>query len=413
MMMDADTVLEVDGVHKLYSRSYAGTQERLSKVLLAAVMGRDFTVADTGESEFWALKNINLTVKRGESLGIIGFNGAGKTTLLRMLNGQLPPDRGEIRIAGKTASMIDLTAGLNDRMSGWENIYLRSASIGKTRQEVDTVLDEMVDFMELGDALQAPIQTYSAGMRMRLAFATTIFVNPDLLLIDEVLSVGDFRFRQKCLERIRSLREKCAFVLATHSMRDVSQFCTETIVLQKGEIAFQGAPDDAIKFFQESEAATAPAKPIARKALGEFIRNESSLTEVKVAINGEVRKADDDPLKLARGSKLAVKVSVTAGLALTDIWIGYPIFDHKENMMSAYSSQEALTGVRADPGEQRVFELVIDTASLNPGVYQPVVIVKEGAEFLYRQKAPALEIEDPDRIFHWGPVTLPHEWSVS
>ena len=410
MLMGANTVLEVEGASKLFSRRAIDSQRRLGGVLRAACSGRDFTVAGLRGEEFWALDNISFKLDRGEAIGVIGLNGAGKTTLLRMLNGQFPPDRGEIRIAGNTASMIDLTAGLNDQMSGRENIYLRSASIGRTREEVDEILDEMIDFMELGNALSAPIATYSSGMRMRLAFATTVFVNPDLLIVDEVLSVGDFRFRQKCLEHIRGLRSRSAFVLASHSMRDISLFCTEAIVLEKGRVAFKGAPDDAVKYFQQSEAARAKAPQTAnRDPRGEFFTNDRTIADVNVSI----ASANGEQKNVVRGEPLNVTIDIAATEDLDDLVIGFPIWDGNDVLVTACSSEHEFRDVSVARGNTRRFELSIDTGCLNPGIYKPVIVVKNGVEFLYRQSTEDFSVADDDMLFHWGAVTLPYEWKIT
>jgi len=186
MLFGANTVLEVEQVSKLFTRSDLQRQRRLSQVVQAACFGREFNINALQKHEFWALDNVSFSLDRSEAIGIIGLNGAGKTTLLRMLNGQFPPDKGEIRIAGKTAAMIDLTEGFNARMTGRENLYLRSAVLGMPREGVEEYAEEIITFTELGEAIDAPIATYSSGMRMRLAFATTVFVEPDLLIIDEV-----------------------------------------------------------------------------------------------------------------------------------------------------------------------------------------------------------------------------------
>lgn len=410
MWMNPDTILEVDGASKLFSRHTIESQRRLGEVIRAACSGRDFTVAGLRGKEFWALDNINFTLDRGDAIGIIGLNGAGKTTLLRMLNGQFPPDRGEIRIAGQTASMIDLTAGLNDQMTGRENIYLRSASIGRAREEVDEIIDEMIEFMELGDALESPISTYSSGMRMRLAFATTVFVNPDLLIIDEVLSVGDFRFRQKCLEHIRKLRAQSAFVFASHSMRDICQFCTEAIVLEKGRIAFKGEPDDAVKYFQETEAARAKTKRSAGPGpMGHFIDNERAVSDVTVSIEG----IDEEKNSIARGDKLNITIDIAAAEDLDDLSVGFPVWDRNDVLVTAYSSEFHFRKVSISQDTTRRFTLSIDTQCLNPGTYKPVIVIKSGVEFLYRQKTVEFDIVDRDMVFHWGAVTLPHEWKLN
>ena len=247
-----DIVLKVERLSKLYSRAQVATRQRLASTFTRTLLGRlPKPVKGLKKGEFWSLRDINFSLKRGEALGVIGFNGAGKTTLLRLLAGQLLPDEGEIRILGKSAAMIDLTAGFQMTASGKRNIFLRGAMLGRSKEDIAVTFDEIIDFAELGDAIDAPVATYSSGMLMRLAFSIMVAMKPDVLFIDEILSVGDFRFRQKCLARIRELREYAAFVLVSHSMADIKLFCDRVVVLQEGRVAFEGEPEEAIRIYEE------------------------------------------------------------------------------------------------------------------------------------------------------------------
>ncbi|MBE9531297.1 MAG: ABC transporter ATP-binding protein, partial [Proteobacteria bacterium] len=148
--------------------------------------------------EFWALDNMNFELKRGEVLGLIGLNGCGKTTLLRLLTGIFPPDKGEITIKGRVGALIAVGAGFHPHMTGRENIYLNGTILGMSAKELDACFDDIIEFAEIGDFIEAPVSTYSSGMRVRLGFAIAIHINPDILLIDEVLAVGDLNFSIKC-----------------------------------------------------------------------------------------------------------------------------------------------------------------------------------------------------------------------
>lgn len=409
-MMRADTILEVDNVAKLYSRSETQRQRRLSEIVRAACLGREAPLGAPRANEFWALNGVSFTLDRREAIGVIGLNGAGKTTLLRLINGQFPPDRGEIRIAGETAAMIDLTDGFNQAMSGRQNIYLRSAVLGRSRSEVDELIDEMIAFTELGEAINAPISTYSAGMRMRLAFATTVFVEPDLLIIDEVLSVGDFQFRQKCLERIRLLRERAAFVFSSHSMNDIARFCDKAIVMEKGVVAYQGPSDDAIKFYMESKKrAEDAAGPATKPKLGHFIHNEKSVHDVSVSYrNG----ADGAATTIRRGEKLSLDISFRVAFSPRDLTIGYPIWTSDDVMVTGFATRADRIEIPAKSGDTVSATLTIDTRELNPGDYKAVLIIRDGPEFLYRREAAGFTVADPDLSMHWGVVQIDHDWEI-
>jgi lipopolysaccharide transport system ATP-binding protein len=188
------------------------------------------------KDEFWALQNISFDLKRGEVLGLIGPNGCGKTTLLKLIAGIFPPDQGEIAIRGRTGALIALGAGFHPHMTGRENIYLNAAILGLRRMEIDERFQAIIDFAEIGEFIDAPVSTYSSGMKVKLGFSIAINVKADLLLIDEVLAVGDIGFKIKCLNAVRKLINDTAVVFVSHSMQFVSQFCNRIAVMEGGEI---------------------------------------------------------------------------------------------------------------------------------------------------------------------------------
>ena len=198
------------------------------------------TKAELRPDEFWALQDINFEVRRGECLGLIGHNGAGKSTLLKILNGLIRPDSGRITMRGKIGAMIELGAGFNPILTGRENIFNQAALLGFTTEEVRSKFDAIVDFAEIEQALDMPLQNYSSGMRVRLGFAVFAFLEPDVLLIDEVLAVGDVGFRFKSLNKMSELMSRCAVIFVTHTMPQVFRVCNELILLDHGKIAFQG-----------------------------------------------------------------------------------------------------------------------------------------------------------------------------
>jgi lipopolysaccharide transport system ATP-binding protein len=185
--------------------------------------------------EFWAVQDISFELKRGECLGLIGHNGAGKSTLLKVLNGLIPPDTGRITMRGRVAALIELNAGFNPILSGRENIFNQATLLGFTRQETLARFDEIVDFAEIGDFLDMPVQNYSSGMKVRLGFAVAAQMEPDVLLIDEVLAVGDVGFRAKCIARMGEMLQNSAFIFVSHSMPQVGRICTSVLHLDRGE----------------------------------------------------------------------------------------------------------------------------------------------------------------------------------
>jgi lipopolysaccharide transport system ATP-binding protein len=204
-------------------------------------------------SQFWAIEDLSLDVRRGESLGVIGRNGAGKSTLLRLLAGITRPDRGELINHGYQATLLSLQVGFVQYLSGRENVVLSGLLLGLHRREIEDRLDEIVAFAELEDFIDQPIQTYSSGMRARLGFATAIHVNPDILLIDEVLGVGDAAFVEKSKEAMREkIRSDLTVVVVSHSTSAIAELCDRAVWIQRGRVEACGDTDEVLAAYADS-----------------------------------------------------------------------------------------------------------------------------------------------------------------
>ena len=198
------------------------------------------------------LKGINLNIKKGEAVALIGTNGSGKSTLLKLMTKILYPNSGTIEINGKLTSLLELGAGFHPDFSGRENIYFNASIFGLTKKEIDEKLNDIIEFSELENFIDNPIRTYSSGMYMRLAFSVAINVNADILLVDEILSVGDEHFQNKCIEKMLELkRQGMTMVFVTHSMNSVKKLCNRAVWLYNGEIQMDGNSDDVIKKYVE------------------------------------------------------------------------------------------------------------------------------------------------------------------
>lgn len=197
------------------------------------------------------LQDVSLSVGWGESLGLIGRNGSGKSTLLKLLTGIIFPDAGEINIFGKVSSLLELGAGFHPDFSGRENIYNNASIFGLSRSDIDERYEEILDFSELHEYIDNPIRTYSSGMYMRLAFSVAINVDAEILLIDEILAVGDTHFQNKCFERLRSMRQSGkTIVLVTHALSTVDEFCDRVLWIDQGEIRAAGSPSTVLPEYQ-------------------------------------------------------------------------------------------------------------------------------------------------------------------
>lgn len=190
---------------------------------------------------FWALKDINLTIKSGKTVGLIGHNGSGKSTLLKLITKIIYPTTGEIITHGRVSSLLELGAGFHPDFTGRENIYINASIFGLSRREIDSKLESIIEFSELRDFIDSPIRTYSSGMYTRLAFSVAVHVSPDILLIDEILAVGDINFQKKCIAKIKEFKKKgVTMVFVSHNMNDVLEICDSVVWLDKGRMIEYG-----------------------------------------------------------------------------------------------------------------------------------------------------------------------------
>jgi homopolymeric O-antigen transport system ATP-binding protein len=198
--------------------------------------------------EFWALTDVSFEVFRGEVFGVVGRNGAGKSTMLKVMARVLHPTRGRVVMRGRVAPLLELGAGFHPELTGRENVYLNSSLLGYTRKQVDSLFSSILDFAEIGDFIDAPLRTYSTGMVARLGFSVATCMRPDILLVDEVLSVGDSRFQEKCLARMNSFQELgTSIVIVSHNMETVKNFCSRALWLNHGQAEVIGPVSEVIK----------------------------------------------------------------------------------------------------------------------------------------------------------------------
>ncbi|AMM21702.1 ABC transporter [Frondihabitans sp. PAMC 28766] len=240
----APTVVTVENVSKRFTiRKDNSLKERL------VTLGR---AGRRNSEEFWALKNVSLEIPAGATIGLLGPNGSGKSTLLKAIGGILDPTSGTIKRRGRLAALLELGAGFHPDLTGRENVFLNSAILGMTREETEAKFDDILNFSGIGDFIDTQVKFYSSGMYVRLAFAVAIHTDPDVLLVDEVLAVGDEAFQRKCLDKIREFQQQGrTIILVSHSLGQVQEMCDMAVVLAKGEVMFQGSARDAVKNFRD------------------------------------------------------------------------------------------------------------------------------------------------------------------
>ncbi|MEE0060872.1 MAG: ABC transporter ATP-binding protein [Acutalibacteraceae bacterium] len=243
-MAEAKTMIKFDNVSKDYIL-FKNDRERFKSLFFKPKNAK----------HHMALKNVSLEIFEGESVGIIGDNGAGKSTLLKMITGVAFPDSGEVNVNGSVAALLELTAGFALEMSGRENIYLRGYTLGLKDSYIKEIEPKIIEFAELGDYIDQPVRTYSSGMKMRLGFAINVNIDPDILVIDEALSVGDATFKKKCKNRVGEIIKAGKTVLfVSHSKDSVKEMCQKAIYLKKGEVKFAGDVNEAFVVYEADKA---------------------------------------------------------------------------------------------------------------------------------------------------------------
>ncbi|MEO1427506.1 MAG: ABC transporter ATP-binding protein [Cyanobacteria bacterium J06633_8] len=246
--MSEDIVISLKNVSKSFKR-YAHPVDRLQEILLP---GKSKT------SQFWALRDINLELKKGQTVGIVGRNGSGKSTLLQIIAGTLTPTTGEIVVRGRVSALLELGSGFNPEFTGRQNVFFNAKLLGLTQQEIEDKFDDIATFADIGDFIEQPVKTYSSGMFVRLAFAVAVNVEPEILIVDEALAVGDIVFQHRCMRRMRSLMDSGVTTLfVSHDSGAIKTLCNSAVMIDAGKIYASGTPNDVIikymKLVTESE----------------------------------------------------------------------------------------------------------------------------------------------------------------
>jgi|694.fasta_scaffold05326_16 lipopolysaccharide transport system ATP-binding protein len=359
---ESEVLVQVEGLSKKFCRDlrkslWYGVQDVFSELLPFSNSG----VQDEGHGlrsgEFWAVRDVQFSLKRGECLGLIGHNGAGKTTLLRILNGLIKPDRGSAVMRGRVGALIALGAGFNPILSGRENIYVNASILGLSKKEIDAKLNDIIDFSEVGDFIDSPVQSYSSGMQVRLGFAIATALKPDILLLDEVLAVGDASFRHKCYGRINKIIKDCAVIMVSHDMGSIGAICSSVGFMEKGHFSFFqdvtegiGAYNRAMdaKFFESGRETTS------------FMKTNSPIEAAEVAVlTPEVNY----------GEAFEVSVKLNLSEDLRDVAFSFTAVDSSEQSVMNWNLNRHSIPVDLEKGICE-FRFSIPELFLHDGIYR-------------------------------------------
>lgn len=363
--------IEIDNVSKhfrLYHEKYTSLKERvihLNKIPY---------------EEFWALKNISFDVEEGETVGLLGHNGSGKSTLLKCIAAILQPTSGEIRVRGRVASMLELGAGFHPELSGRENIYLNAALLGVAKKDIDLRFDEIVEFSELGPFIDNQVRYYSSGMYTRLGFAVAVNVDPDVLLVDEVLAVGDESFQRKCFDKVEEFqREGRTIVFVSHSPDIVRRVCSRVFVLDHGAVVGEGTAPEAISILREYQAKGSGLASMieamgSKEALDaggvETVKPGEGEPEERVTVSQISVEFPATPgsSHLVPGDPLTVKVRYSATNAIPGVIVGVQLFDQKSELV--YGTDTDIMGLEPiEVGTEGEIEIAFASVPVGDGLF--------------------------------------------
>lgn len=304
--------------------------------------------------DFWALRDISVQIESGNTIGLIGPNGSGKSTLLKIIGGILAPTSGSVLHRGRVAALLELGAGFHQDLTGRENIYLNASILGLSKQQTDQYFDEIVAFSGIEQFIDTQVKFYSSGMYVRLAFAVAVHVDPDILLVDEVLAVGDEAFQQKCLDKIHAFQEEGrTIIMVTHTLSQVVEFCTRALVLGHGNVVFDGPPEDAVEILRSGFKSAADAEEIAQRLAREHRQETERIARMaRAGLNAVNLDPGVDPLH--PGSSLAVDIEVTVKERLESWNLGVSIANSIGQMVLMTSARSVGLEGQLSPGTHAI-----------------------------------------------------------
>lgn len=402
-----EILIDIKGASKKFSRKPKFLRAQGLRRVSRLMFGLDVDRTRLLDGEFWAVKDVSFSVERGEAIALLGLNGSGKSTLLKIISRLLLPDSGEITVRGRVESLIELGAGFHQNLTGRENVLLKAGLRGLSHKQASGYLSKVIEFAELKDSIDSPIKNYSSGMIARLGFACAIQCEPDVLLVDEVLSVGDFEFRQKCLAYINSIREKTAIIFVSHSMGQVQLFCKKGIVLVKGENVGGGPVRDAIDLYLQQQSKT-PSQT--GSALGEQFENPERLNDLKVKYSKSREWGAESTNAFFAEDPIFFHVEFKLPVPAKQLIVGLPIYNFKNDCVTAPASDNHQVDFKTNSGGAVRFAIELDN-KFNEGTYTPALAVMDSAEYLVRKHLPPFKVL-PRSARDIGFVRMEQKWIV-
>ena len=374
-----DVALRMEHVYKKFRK---GENFNTLRDLIPALTGKMFRQQELSEKdkrEFWALRDISFEVKRGEALGIIGHNGAGKSTILKILSRIMKPTKGNMAVNGRLSALIEVSAGFHQDLTGRENIFLNGTILGMTKREVESKLDQIIAFSGIEEFIDTPVKHYSSGMYARLGFSVAAHINPDVLIVDEVLSVGDYVFQRKCLDRMREVISNGAAVLfVSHNLKSVAEFCHRCLLLERGQMVTIGHTQEVISSY-----------------LNRSRNDHLTAADSKAVVISKVtvRNGAGECLRFQSGERVWIDIEVTAHKRCSKLSVSLYVTDEQfQNVFDTSTERLKHSNFNLEAGEvfTCTFELRLNLAN---GLFHPSVLVyRYDTQTEYDRWAPATTI---------------------
>jgi lipopolysaccharide transport system ATP-binding protein len=373
------------------------------------VLGRTHPHDLDSAQDFWAVKDVSFEVRPGDALGVIGPNGAGKSTILKLLTKILRPTRGACAVRGRIGALIEVSAGFHPDLTGRENIYLQGAVMGMRRSEIGAKFDAIVDFSGLSEFIDTPIKRYSSGMNARLGFSIAAHLNPEVLIIDEVLAVGDAAFQQRCYERIRTLGANgVTLIFVSHNLAAVEALCERTLVMWHGEQLFVGDPRSATDIYlrpPDQRASLLPAIGFERHGNGAV-----EITRVRLLGGGGQPVA-----RINSGTPLGIEVEVQGRAAPKEVVLRISVVDSNRTLLFGENGSVKVRPIELKPDESAVFNVLIESLALPEGRYYISTAVHSAFTqeiYDWHEAAYPIDISVAEDMTRIGRIGFSTRWSV-
>jgi ABC-type polysaccharide/polyol phosphate transport system ATPase subunit len=397
--MSSEIAITVENLSKCY-KIYGKPRDRLSQGILPYLQRLAGKQPKQYYREFWALKEVSFEVRKGETVGIIGRNGSGKSTLLQMICGILTPTIGSIKSNGRVAALLELGAGFNPEFTGRENVYMNATILGLDKKEICSKFDTIVAFADIGDFIDQPVKTYSSGMYVRLAFAVAVSINPDVLIVDEALAVGDLSFQLKCIEKMEQIRKNAAILFVSHNMSQIRKFCAKTAWIDSGKLMYFGDTHQAVDRYLASHISK--VNDVINNSI-----NDSCITEVST-----INKSLINTGTFIYSSDIGIRVKYKLSDKIEGAIIGVALFDVNLQYVCGVNTKLDNIELNNFAGEHDIIlfyneaQLLSGTYTVDVGLFEPNAIVPLN----YNEKCTSFFVEAP--YIAEGTVCLNHQWEI-